>query len=106
MSTLTPIGDRVFVTLEQPIDEVTERARRVGLHAVVLEHNKPKPTTGIVVAVGSGPEIQQQVKVGDRVYFSRHAGSEILTEGQSYWVLELFEIISVERFSQSPQKGE
>ena len=89
---ILPIGARCFVEEIEPVDEVTARMAAAGLHAVVLDENVPKPTEGRVVAVGSDPLIQELIRVGDVVTFSRHAGSYQMVEGRTYRNLELREI--------------
>lgn len=96
---IKPLGARVIVEEIQAVDGLTERAKASGLTLVVREENVPKPTTGKVVAVGSDPLTQDQVKEGDIIFFSKHAGSHLLVEGKQYRVIELHEIISV----QSPE---
>jgi co-chaperonin GroES (HSP10) len=89
-----PIGARVFVDPIEPIDEVTARAAAAGLHAVILDENVPKPTEGRVIAIGSDPMIQELIKIGDIVTFSKFAGHEQMVEGRTYRSLELREIIA------------
>jgi len=94
---LMPLGARVMVKDIEPVAELAERARSAGLELVMLEHNKPQPTTGVVVAVGSDPEIQSLIKVGDTVMFGRHCGIMTQIEGVEYRSLEFHEISSVLR---------
>lgn len=89
------IGPRCLVLPEVPLDEVTARMVAAGLHAVVADKNKPKPTTGIVKGVGNDPLITELVKIGDRVSFAPHAGWKTIIEGVSYLTLEAQEIINV-----------
>ena len=92
-----PLGARVFVDLIEPVDEVTARAQAAGLHVVVMEENIPRPTEGRVVAVGSDPMIQEYVRVGDVITFSKFAGMEQIVEGRTYRSIELREIVAVIR---------
>ena len=91
---ITPLGARILVEPIEPIDEISARAAKSKLYVVTYDHNKPKPTEGIVVAVGTDPLVQEQIQVGDRVIFSRHSGSEIQVEGKTYRQLDLHEVIS------------
>lgn len=90
-----PIGARILVIDVEPIDEVTDRAKRAGLYVVTLEMNKPKPTTGKVVAIGNDPLVQECFKLGQTVFFQKHAGTYIIVEGIQYRSLEMNEVISV-----------
>ena len=97
MKIAIPIGARVFVEVYPVKDSVTERYKAAGLHAVTLESNRPMPTSGKIVAVGSDPLVQETLKVGDIVIFQKHAGSEIQIEGRTLRSLDLHEIITVVR---------
>lgn len=92
---IIPIGSRCFVEEINPVDDITGRAARAGIYAVVMEENKPKPTEGVVVAVGTDPFIRELVNVGDHVFFSPSAGMYQFVEGKKYRVLTVNEITSV-----------
>jgi co-chaperonin GroES (HSP10) len=95
MPTIMPFGSRIFVDDIIPVADLVARGKAVGLTIVTLEENEPKPTEGIVIAVGTDPLLQEYVKVGDHVTFARHAGVEQRVEGHSYRCLEMREIIAV-----------
>jgi len=104
---IVPIGARILVEDIEPVDDLTERAKRAGLAVVVLEHNKPKPTTALVIALGKDPLVAENVHLGDTVFFHRHSGSFIQLEGRQLRSLELQEVISVlcpHRFAGSQEK--
>lgn len=94
---IIPMGDRCFVE-ELPVEtSLAKRAESAGLHIVLGEENIPKPTTGIVIAIGDDPLIQSRLQLGDVVSFSRHAGCEQWVKGVKYRAIEGREIISVIR---------
>jgi co-chaperonin GroES (HSP10) len=95
MQKLMPLGARVMVEDITPLDDISARAEKAVIHAVVFEHNVPKPTTGKVIAVGSDPEVQRLIKVGDTVFFAKHGGIMTQVEGKTYRTLEFHEITSV-----------
>ena len=95
MPELTPLGARVFVEEIQAIDDISQRAKAAGIYAVTLDANKPRPTSGKVVAVGTDPIVQDQVKVGDTIIFAKYSGSYIQVEGVQYRCLDLAEIIAI-----------
>lgn len=103
---IMPLGARCFVEPIAPVDEVTARAAAAGLYAVILDENMPKATEGRVIAVGSDPLIQELVKVGDTVTFSKYAGTEQQVEGRTYRNLELREITAVIRPDESSSPSE
>ena len=66
---LVPLGDRVV--LKQLVAEETTKS---GI--VLPGQNKEKPQQAEVVAVGPGTEeVKMQVKVGDKVIYSKYSGS-------------------------------
>ena len=76
---LVPLGDRVV--LKQLIAEETTKS---GI--VIPGQSKEKPQQAEVIAVGpgglvDGKEVTMQVKVGDKVIFSKYSGTEV--EGES-----------------------
>lgn len=91
---VTPIGARILVEQIEPVSDVEERARKAGLFVAVYDHNRPKPTEGIVVAVGTDPLLQEHIQVGDHVVFSKFSGSEVQIEGKTYRQLDFPEIIT------------
>lgn len=95
MSKIIPLGARCLVTDLEPELSIVKRAEKAGIYAVVLEENKPQPTSGLVEAVGSDPLIQELIAVGDTVLFSRHAGIQVNIEGREFRSLELREIAHV-----------
>lgn len=89
------VGARILVKDVEPVDEVQAWAKRTGLHAVTYEKNRPGATEGVVLAVGSDPLVQEEVEVGDHVFFSKFAGHNVYEEGKEYRSLELQEITRV-----------
>ncbi len=63
--------------------------------------NKDKTELGEVIAVGSGDtkdgkKVEMQLKVGDRVVYSKYRGEEKKIDGESYIFISQFEILAVE----------
>ena len=59
-----------------------------------------KPQTCIVVAVGpggiiDGKEVQMQVKVGDKVIYSKYAGNEVKLDGEEYIIVKQNDILAI-----------
>jgi co-chaperonin GroES (HSP10) len=99
---LMPVGPRIFVEEITPTDDIVARASAAGLHAVVLDENKPMATEGIVVAIGTDPLIREIVQEGDHVFFNRLAGNYQYYQGKKYRVLTVDDITSVEKNDGSP----
>jgi chaperonin GroES len=62
---------------------------------------KEKPIEGRIIATGPGKMSDQgtrmtlQVKEGDRVLFSKYAGSEIKVEGEEYLMMREDDILAI-----------
>lgn len=95
MAKYTPLGERVVVKpLEQ--DEVTTSA---GI--ILPETAKEKPQEGEVVAVGPGrstedgkSRVPMEIKVGDRVIYSKFAGTEYKDGDQDLLILRESDILA------------
>ncbi len=90
---LVPLGDRVI--LKQLVAEETTKS---GI--VLPGQAKEKPQQAEVIAVGpggviDGKEVTMQVKVGDKVIFSKYAGTEVKLEDEEYIVVKQNDILAV-----------
>jgi chaperonin GroES len=91
---LKPLGDRVVIELVQ-----SEEKTASGI--VLPDTAKEKPQEGKVVAVGtgrvldSGERVAPEVNVGDRIIFSKYAGTEVKYEGKEYLILRESDILAV-----------
>jgi len=91
---LKPLHDRVIVKQEKG-----ETQTSFGL---ILPEAKEKPNEGTVVAVGpgksfdNGTELGVDMKVGDKVYFTKHAGMTVKLDGEVLLVLKESDIYAVE----------
>ena len=89
---LRPLGDRVVIKKV----EVEEKTKS----GIVLPGSaKEEPQMAGVVAVGSDilndEKKKDQIKVGDKVIFSKYAGSEIKIDGEELNILKLSDILAV-----------
>ena len=90
---LVPLGDRVV--LKQLVAEETTKS---GI--VLPGQNKEKPQQAEVVAVGpggmvDGKEVTMLVSVGDKVIYSKYAGTEVELDGEEYLVVKQNDILAV-----------
>ena len=84
---LQPLDDRIVV---RPVE--SEETTASGL--VIPDTAKEKPQQGEVLAVGpgrraetSGEVIPLDIKVGDKVVYSKYGGTEITIEGEDLLIL-------------------
>ncbi|MBI2346377.1 MAG: co-chaperone GroES [Deltaproteobacteria bacterium] len=91
---IRPLQDRILV---KRISE--EEKSKVGI--IIPDTAKEKPQEGEVIAVGNGKVLENgqtrtlDVKVGDRILFSKYSGSEIKMEGQEYLIVREDDVLGV-----------
>ena len=90
---LVPLFDRVV--LKQLVSEETTKS---GI--VLPGQAKEKPQQAEVIAVGpggvvDGKEITMQVKVGDKVIYSKYSGTEVELDNEKYVVVKQNDILAV-----------
>lgn len=79
--TYRPTRDRVLV-----LPDKQEEKTAGGI--IVPDSAKEKPFTGKVIASGPGlKDLPNETKVGDKVYFSKFAGTEVELDGIEYLIL-------------------
>lgn len=91
--TLKPLNDRVV--LKQLEAEETTKS---GI--VLPGQAQEKPQEAEVVAVGpggivDGKEVTMQVLVGDKVIYSKYAGTEVKLDGEDYIIVKQGDILAV-----------
>lgn len=86
---IRPLGDRVVIKRVE-----TEEVTKGGI--LLAGVSKEKPQEAVVTAVGPGTsEVKMEVKVGDKILFSKFAGTEVKVDGQEYMILKQDEILAV-----------
>jgi len=89
-----PLQDRVLVK------RVQQEAKTTG-GIIIPDSAKEKPAEGVIVSVGSGKvlnngeKIQVSVKKGDRILFSKYAGTEIKIDNEEHLVMREEDILGV-----------
>lgn len=90
---LVPLGDRVV--LKQLVAEETTKS---GI--VLPGQAKEKPQQAEVIAVGpggviDGKEVTMQVKAGDKVIYSKYAGTEVKLDDEEFIVVKQSDILAI-----------
>ena len=91
---LKPLGDRVVV-------EHVEQADRSAGGVFLPDTAKEKPQEGKVLAIGSGrtldngTKVPMEVKVGDRILYSKYSGSEVKIEGTEYLIISEKDVLAI-----------
>ena len=91
---IRPLHDRILV---QRIDEETKTKGGI----IIPDTAKEKPTEGKVLAVGNGKILEDgttrplEVKPGDRILFSKYAGTEVKVDGEDLLVMREDDVMAV-----------
>ncbi len=90
---LKPIGDRVVLK-----KVVAEETTKSGI--VIPGQTKEKPSQATVVAVGpggiiDGTEVKMHVSVGDKVIYSKYAGTEVEVEEEEFIIVKQNDILAI-----------
>ena len=92
---LKPLNDRVIVT------RLEEEQKSAG-GIIIPDTAKEKPQEGKIIAVGPGKiddkgkqRVPMEVKEGDRILFSKYAGSEIKIDGVEHIFMKEDDILAV-----------
>ncbi len=90
---IKPLGDRVVI-------KIVEAEEKTKSGIVLPGTAKEKPQMAEVVAVGpgglvEGKEVTMQVKVGDKVIFSKYAGTEVKFDGEDYTILKQDDLLAI-----------
>ncbi len=91
--TMKPLGDRVVIKNIE-----AEETTKGGI--ILAGAAKEKPVMAEVVAVGpggnvDGKEVKMQVKVGEKVIYSKYAGTEVKLDGAEYIIVKQGDILAV-----------
>ncbi|MGN0996174.1 MAG: co-chaperone GroES [Candidatus Ventricola sp.] len=90
---LKPLFDRVVIK-----DAEMEETTKGGL--ILTSTAKEKPQYANVVAVGpggvvDGKDVTMQVSVGQKVVYSKYAGTEIKLDGEEYKIIRQSDILAI-----------
>jgi len=91
---IRPLGDRVVV---KPATKEEKSASGIIIPDTV---DKEKPAKGTVVAVGEGKfedgkRLPMNVKVGDKVLFSKYGYDDVKINGEEYYILSESSILGI-----------
>jgi chaperonin GroES len=91
---IRPLQDRILV-------KRLEAEEKTPSGIIIPDNAKEKPMEGEVVAVGNGKTLEDgklskpDVKVGDKVLFSKYAGTEVKLDGSEHLVLREDDLLGV-----------
>ena len=90
---LVPLGDRVVLKQLE-----AEQTTKSGI--VLPGQEKEKPQQAEVIAVGpggvvDGKEVKMEVKTGDKVIYSKYAGTEVKLDEEKFIIVRQNDILAV-----------
>ena len=90
---LVPLSDRVVLKQVEP-----EETTKSGI--ILTSASQEKPQEAEIVAVGpggmvDGKEVTMQVKVGQKVIYSKYAGTEVKLDGEEFIIVRQNDILAV-----------
>ncbi len=94
MANIKPLHDRVLV-------KRVEAEEKTASGIIIPDSAKEKPQEGEVIAVGpgkvldNGTKVELAVKAGDKVLFSKYAGTEISLDDEEYLIMREDDILGI-----------
>jgi chaperonin GroES len=91
---LKPLGDKIVV-------KVLTREEKTKGGIVLPDTAKEKPTEGEVIAIGTGKVLENgqklplEVKVGDRIIYSKYAGTEVKVNDEEYVIFSERDVLAI-----------
>jgi chaperonin GroES len=91
---IRPLNDRILV-------QRLEQEEKTSGGIIIPDSAKEKPAEGKIVAVGkgklddSGKRVEMEVKVGDRVLFSKYGGTDVKLDGEDYLIMREDDILGI-----------
>ncbi len=91
---LRPLSDRILV-------ERMEEDEKTKGGIIIPDTAKEKPAEGKIVATGNGRMgedgklLPMDVKIGDRILFSKYGGTDVKIDGSDYLILRQDDVLGV-----------
>ena len=91
--TMKPLGDRVVIKNME-----AEETTKGGI--LLTTSAKEKPQMAVVLAVGpggnvDGKEVKMYVEKGQKVIYSKYAGTEVKLDGEEYIIVRQSDILAI-----------
>lgn len=89
---IKPLGERVVI-------KILEAEEKTQSGIVLPGSAKEKPQMAEVIAIGTGilndDKKKDEINVGDKVIFSKYAGTEVKMDGNEFTILKLEEVLAI-----------
>ncbi len=89
MIKLVPLADRVALKQLE-----AEEKTKSGI--ILSAGSQEKPSEAEVVAVGPGTkDVKMELKVGDKVFYSKYAGTEVKLDDEEYILIKQSDVLAI-----------
>ena len=86
---LVPLADRVVLKQLE-----AEEKTKSGI--ILSSGSQEKPLEAEIIAVGPGTDdVKMELEKGDKVFYSKYAGTEIKFEGEEYIIIKQADVLAV-----------
>ena len=87
---IKPLADRVVIKMVE-----AEEKTKSGIILTGSAKEQPQMAEVIEGGMVDGKEIKMEVKAGDRVIFSKYAGTEVKLDGEEYIIVRQNDILGI-----------
>lgn len=85
---IKPMDDRILI---EPAEAETQTASGI----IIPDTAKEKPQIGTVIAVGNDEDLQELIKVGDKVLFGKYGGDDFEIDGKELKLISRSDILGI-----------
>ena len=90
---IKPLGDRVVI---KKLEAETTTKSGIVLSGTAKERQQEDEVMAVGPgAIHEGKRIEMEVKVGDKVLYSKYAGTEVKVDGEEYTILKQDDILAI-----------
>lgn len=91
---IKPLGDRIVIKKVEVEDKT-----KSGIILTGSAKEDQQQQVAEVIAIGNGvfkeDEYKDEIKVGDKVMFSKYGGTEVKIEGQEFTIIKISDVLAV-----------
>lgn len=85
---IKPLDDRLLI-------RVLEAEDKTESGIIIPDTAKEKPVIGEVTAVGTDEDLQELVKVGDKVLYAKYGGEDVTIENVEHKIIQRADILGI-----------
>ncbi len=89
---LNPIGERLVI---KKLEKEETTASGIILPSSAQEQPQYAEVVAVSDQVTNSDEIKNEIKVGDRVIYSKYAGTDVSLDGDDYIVIKLEDVLAI-----------